>query len=743
MNAARLMLEWAILLALAIVGALYAQSTGLTGRIDNQLFDRAAALATPEIDQDIVIVAIDDQSLSEQGTWPWSRALHAQMIDRLDAAGAELVVFDILFLDATDAEADTALADSIARSGSVFLPHTFTRRLNAVSGVDPLMPLPQLTAASAGVGHAVVEPDGDGILRRFDLMLQTDTSTFPHVALLVDDALRENGRGKGEGRSLASLDEGGEALVPFNPEAAFPQESASNVLAGSTISGFFKDKVVLVGATAQGMGDRYSVAAGTVGLMTGVGMQANLLNALQNDALITTTGLFVQGAVAVALLFVLFMAFWHLPPRYVLVCAAGLAIAMLLASLILLGTARIWFAPGAIIMTIILAYPLWSWRRLSNVSRYLDREANRLIADDPAPVASEGLDYVTRQIDQLRRLISTVRDSLTFLRQVIEAAPDAIVVLDRSGRIEMLNEKAMELFPAWTRLEEATFTELLLFSGARHEKSGSELVTADGRTFLIARADMGRAMSADMSGEASDVEAGAIIALRDVSELRALDDERQQMLEFLSHDMRTPQVAIVGLTNQANRSGENSDMVKRIRKQAERTLKLADDFVQLARLSTPKLQIADSDIGALLEEACDRAYAPSEAKQITIAQTLPEEPCFANVDASLIARMMDNLIGNAIKYSDAGTRICVSLSGCEKGLMVIEVSDEGPGLSDARLANPFARFGAHATHAGPSAGLGLALVKRVVDIHKGTITLHSEPGEGTRFTITIPLDYAA
>ncbi|MGB3469535.1 MAG: CHASE2 domain-containing protein [Erythrobacter sp.] len=736
MNAARLMLEWAILLALAIAGALYAQSTGLTGRIDNQLFDRAAALATPDVDQDIVIVAIDDQSLADQGTWPWSRALHARLVDRLDAAGARLVVLDILFLDATDTEADTALADSVARSGSVFLPHTFTRRLNAVSGVDPLMPLQELTAASAGVGHVVVEPDADGVLRRFDLTLETDTGTYPHVALLVDNALR----GETDGDALSSPGDSREALVPFNPEAAFPHESASNVLAGSTVSGFFKDKIVLVGATAQGMGDRYSVAAGTVGLMTGVGMQANLLNALQNDALITTTGLFVQGVVAVVLLFALFMAFWHLPPRYVLICAAGLVIALLLVSIILLGTARIWFAPGATIVTIILAYPLWSWRRLSNVSRYLDREATRLIADDPVPVASEGLDYVTRQIDQLRRLISTVRDSLTFLRQVIEAAPDAIVVLDRSGRTEMLNERAMELFPEWSKQEEATFTELLLFSGARQEKNGSELVTADGRTFLIACADMGGSMTGGSGGDADGVEAGAIIALRDVSELRALDDERQQMLEFLSHDMRTPQVAIVGLTNQANGAGANRDMVKRIRKQAERTLKLADDFVQLARLSTPELQIADTDIGALLEEACDRAYAPSGAKQITIAQTLPEEPCFASVDASLIARMMDNLIGNAIKYSEAGTRICVSLSGGEAGPMVIEVADEGPGLSEARLANPFARFGAHATHAGPSAGLGLALVKRVVDIHRGTIALHSTPGEGTRFTITIPVD---
>ena len=181
-------------------------------------------------------------------------------------------------------------------------------------------------------------------------------------------------------------------------------------------------------------------------------------------------------------------------------------------------------------------------------------------------------------------------------------------------------------------------------------------------------------------------------------------------------------------------------MVARIRMQAERTLKLADDFVQLARLEQPSLMVSDSDIGALIEEACDRAYSPALAKRIVIEQHLPEDPCFANVDASLIARMLDNLIGNAIKYSDEATRVLVSLEISGESAMVITVSDEGPGLSPERQAEPFARFGAHSTHAGPSSGLGLALVKKVVDSHSGSIEVNSSPQSGTSFRITIPLN---
>ncbi len=727
MNATRLKLEWAILLALAIAGALYAQANALTGRLDNQLFDSASALARPDLDRDIVIVAIDDASLAEVGAWPWPRNVHARLIDRLHDAGARAVVLDILFLEPTQPQADAALAAAMARGGAVFLPHTFAARANATSGVDPLMPLPALQAASAGVGHVIVEPDPDGVLRRFDLAVETDTGVYPHLAVKVLEALN------GDAGAVPGAKE--KALVAFHPEADFQRVPAAEVLAGATPAGFFRDKIVLVGATAQGMGDRYSVAAGPVDLMSGIGIQANLLGALRDDALIGTLDPVVQGSVAVAVLFALFLAFWHLPPRYVLICAAGLIALVLAASLVLLGAGRLWFPPGTIMAAVVLSYPLWSWRRLSNVSRYLDREAARLTAGDAAPVATQGLDYVTRQIEQLRRLISTVRGSLSFLKQVIEAAPDAIVVIDRTGNVEMLNGKAMELFPGWTAMGRASFSEMLLVAGAIPQKDGAELVSADGRTFLIARA---RIAPDDQEDRRADQPAGEIIALRDVSDLRRLDDERQQMLEFLSHDMRTPQVAIVGLTSQAKAEGANRDVVDRIRKQAERTLKLADDFVQLARLDSPDLEITDSDIGALVEEACDRAYALAQAKRITIAQDLPDEPCFANVDASLIARMLDNLIGNAIKYSDAGTQIAVALSGGEDSPLVLEVTDQGPGLSDARLANPFARFGAHATHAGTSAGLGLALVKKVVDSHKGTIALRSAKGEGTTFTITLP-----
>ena len=728
MNAARLRFEWLVLLVLAVSGALASQAGGLTSRIDNQLLDFGTALVRPPVDPQIVIVTIDDQSVAEIGQWPWPRDVHAQLIDQLTQEGARLIVLDILFPEPSSPEADAALADAMERSAIVVLPHSFVARPNSATGVDPLWPLDSFRRSSASVGHVVAQPDDDGVLRRFDLALETDLDVYPHLAVQAL-ALLEPG-----GQSEVGLPK--QAIIPFHPEAAFYRQPAAEVIAGSTVSGFFKDKIVLIGATAQGLGDRYSVPSGSIAIMSGIGAQANLIASLRQNALISPMGMAFQSTLAIVLIAGLFMAFWYLPPRYVLLCAVGVVAIVLAISMALLAGGHVWFAPGSIMVAAILAYPLWSWRRLSHVSRYLDREAERLRDPGSAPRSGEGLDYVTAQVEQLRRLIKTVRGSLAFLQQVIEAAPDAIVVLDHSGNVEMLNERAGALFPAWNPQDKMSFDSLLASSGAVLDADGGELSASKGQTYLIARADIAEPDDPNVSGE--------IIALRDVSDLRRLDEERRQMLEFLSHDMRTPQVAIVGLTDQAKREntgqGLASDMVARIRAQAQRTLKLADDFVQLARLERPSLTLTDSDIGALIEEACDRAYAPSLAKQVVIEQALPEEPCFARVDASLIARMLDNLIGNAIKYSDAGTTVRVSLSCPGAGSVTLEVADHGPGLSPERIADPFARFGAHSTHAGPSSGLGLALVKKVVDSHAGSIAVTSRAGAGTAFAITLPLD---
>lgn len=724
MNPLRLRLEWLLLLLLAFTGAVAGQWSEATLRLDNRLLDFASTLARPEASPDIFIVEIDDRALSEIGAWPWPRREHGRLVDALDAAGAKLVLLDVLFIEPTDPANDDALAQAMRRSGKVILPHSFGITTNTVDDYQPVMPLPELADAALGVGHVGALPDEDGVLRRFTLRQSLGETRMPHFSMVALQAL---------GLDLPPAPprlgpDANHPIIAFNPPGSFASVSAADVLAGRVPAGLLQGKIVLVGATSAGMGDRYAVAAGTVELIAGVETQANLLNNLIAGRVIYPYREVVQTFVAAISLMALFLAFWFLPPRYGLVCAASLLVVLLAVSLALVPLAGRWLPVGSLMFVILLAYPLWSWRRLTAVSNYLDREARQLEGKE-ASGGLEGVDFIARQVSRMRRLVHNVQDSLAFLQQVIEAAPDAILVLDRDGTAQMMNAQAHALFPHWQGGTVSGLGELLDDAEARYDQSRGEIATADGKTFLVARAPLGR------GGE------GEIMALREVTEIRRREEERKQMLEFLSHDMRTPQVAIIGLVRQ----GEDAppDMLGRIRTQAERTLKLADNFVQLARLEETDLQLEDADLGGLVKEACDRFYAPAKARKIGILQSLPEEPLFAPVDAAMIARMLDNLLSNAIKYAPEGTAVTVALAQHADDYAVLSISDEGPGLPGERMTNPFARFGAQerkqATGTGPSAGLGLAFVKRVADAHQGTVEVISAAGQGTRFAISLPL----
>ena len=222
-------------------------------------------------------------------------------------------------------------------------------------------------------------------------------------------------------------------------------------------------------------------------------------------------------------------------------------------------------------------------------------------------------------------------------------------------------------------------------------------------------------------------------------EARLADAQRQQMLEFLSHDMRAPQVAILSLAALDGAAENAADRLHRISGHARRTLHLADTFVQLARLAEAPLARDDIDFTMLVDEAVDRAHAAAKAGTITLTFTPPDQPLPMIGDGDVLSRVIDNLIGNAIRYCPPGSEVVLSATaqpGNAKSIQ-FEISDNGPGLPECRRADPFQRFGNRSQHRG-SLGLGLAFVAAAVARHNGVLDCDSAPDQGTRFTINLP-----
>ncbi|MBN8262308.1 MAG: CHASE2 domain-containing protein, partial [Xanthomonadales bacterium] len=149
--------------ATCVFGLVY---SGVAWRVDASLYDAMLSANETDADDRILVVAIDEGSIAALGRWPWSRGVHAQLVDRLSSAQPRAIALDVMFAepDAAHPAGDDALAGAISRSGRVVLPVM-------VEPVEPggipveVLPLPALVQASAGLGHAAVDVDPDGVTR--------------------------------------------------------------------------------------------------------------------------------------------------------------------------------------------------------------------------------------------------------------------------------------------------------------------------------------------------------------------------------------------------------------------------------------------------------------------------------------------------------------------------------------------------------------------------------------------------
>lgn len=721
MSRLRLFFEWLAILACSCLIVWWAAASDATHRLDVNLLDYAAAKRAAPPDDATLIVAIDDRSVQALGRWPWDRRVTAQLIDRLTVAGARAIVLDILLAEPSNPGSDLALQQAITRSGKVALAHSFTQAENRQSGIDPLLPMAPFADHALAVGHVGLNPDADGTVRNVPVTIRDGDTIYPHLQLALMQSLNE-----AEPAADGSLDE---AFVPLRPAGSYRVVPAASLIAGEVPDSFVRGRVVMVGATAAGLGDRHPVSTFAGSMMPGVEIQANLRDALRRGEFIRplSQAWWLMGSWLV--LVILFIGFWRLRPSMSLVLSLVLAGLLIVGSVLLATFAGWWFAPGPALAAIVAAYPLWGWRRLAAVSDFLDKEAKRLSpASGPgtqgqsANAAAGGFDNVAKQVSRLKYLVEDIAERRQFLTTVIEAAPDAICVFGSDNRLRLMNQRARAVFGE--NQGEVAYVDLVDSVGGVLLHDGRELKLDDGSVFAVAA-----------SRSADEAAAGGlrIIAFSDITEMRRAEEERRHMLEFLSHDMRSPQVAILGLAGK-NAGSSLEERLQRIGGHARRTLKLADDFVQLSRLAEVPLVLEDTDLVMLAEEAIDRAWFAAREKGVRLVQALPDEPVYRRVDGHVLSRALDNLIGNAIRYTpkDGAVTLRVTADGRD---VHISVADEGPGLPAERRADPFRRFGSRDKAGSGGAGLGLSFVRAAVEKHGAAIVSDSS-AKGTVFTIT-------
>lgn len=353
---------------------------------------------------------------------------------------------------------------------------------------------------------------------------------------------------------------------------------------------------------------------------------------------------------------------------------------------------------------------------------------------------------------QLRRRIQTVTSQRNELDGILSSMSEAVFLLDGALQVRRMNTAARRLFgksaePVAGRplLEICRNTDLQSFAERTLESGGplEESLTVYGTPPVHLQAH-----GTVLAGESGPNE-GVLLVLADVSRLVRLEGVRRDFVANVSHELRTPVTSIMGFIETlregaADDPGTRERFLSIIGRHAERLQAIMDDLLTLARLEQggrEAVRMEPCRVEALVHEVLELCGPAAEAKEISIVTSVPDEPLEVRANAVLLEQAVMNLVDNAIKYSEPGTAVEVSVKPAD-GTLEIAVRDRGCGIPARDLPRIFERFyrvdKARSRTLGGT-GLGLAIVKHIALVHRGEATVESVLGEGSTFTIRLPM----
>lgn len=368
----------------------------------------------------------------------------------------------------------------------------------------------------------------------------------------------------------------------------------------------------------------------------------------------------------------------------------------------------------------------------------------QLLVAQVAP-AIENAALYTRQLEQN-----------DLLEAILASTPDPILVMDRAGELLRSNRVADMLLkrdpansqPLWEVLRSMGIMGNKSASdnqngSAPQSKGSSETpreITLGTQTYLLRVSPLQRENE------------GWVLDLNNISALKELDALKTQMLRMASHDLKNPLAVIMGMSEMmldglidVPLAGEQREFVGMIDKSARRMLAIINDLLDIERMRAGRLDLATLELGELVAGVVTEYASQVRSKQQTLAFTPPVTPILLDGDWRQLHEAITNLIGNAIKYTPECGSIGVTLTP-QTDSAQLDVSDTGVGIAldaQAKLFTPFYRIRTLATAHIEGTGLGLSLVKAVIEAHGGKISLESTEGQGTIFHVELPILNAA
>ncbi|NDJ19153.1 CHASE2 domain-containing protein [Myxacorys almedinensis] len=723
-------------------------------------------------DDRLVLVAIDDGTLKRLGRFPFSRKYYAQLVDRLDTAGASVVALDVLFSEQTPE--DQGLAQAMVRSGRVVLAQ-------ADEQIEfPLLPVPQLYDAALAAGHTRAVMDADGIVRKLDPQFQNNIAFG--LAAIDAYALAH--------AAIPSVDRRQPMWLNWSGSVTHLRRySFADVVQGRVNDRVFRNKIVIVGATAAGL-DPLRTPFNLNVPASGVHLQATLIhNVLQNNILQpvrSTWVLLVLGGPLLSLI----LSFWRTEIQALI--AFGSTLGWGGVSLLLLKfnyLIPVAFPIGLIVSTTILVVLTERLRMNAMLQQQVRQLWQRYESDlvisppdlrEPPPLPPTSLASMQR-VTQLAALAERFGRSQSTQAAIARNLSMGLAAADFDGLVWFCNPTAatllkleigsrleIELVPHW--LSDAEWQDAL--TTLQSEKSARPKERLLGtRWYCLGLEPLTyqthAALDPPSAHDALPPDGGShfrldgiLLLLEDISDRKKIEasldqqiDELHQMsqlkddfLSTVSHELRTPLTNMkmaIQLLKMVGTEAQRDHYLQILDNECTRETELINDLLDLQRLEVggQVLRPEHIDLRTWLPELIEPFYKRTEARRqaltVRVDEDLPDIEC----DRSSLERVIVELVNNACKYTPPEGEILVTADMVDPDFKVM-VCNSGVEIPEEELSRVFDRF-YRVPKADPwkqgGTGLGLALVKRLVECLNGKIQV-SSGGGWTTFIVNLPAD---
>ena len=376
-----------------------------------------------------------------------------------------------------------------------------------------------------------------------------------------------------------------------------------------------------------------------------------------------------------------------------------------------------------------------------------------------AHALNETRELATVTAESRRRVEAAHADLLAML----ETTPAALMIFDLDGSVRLRNRAATEVLGIepqnpelrknyWSRFKRVAkdgsvipphqWVSSRALRGETVSNHEIEIHHPDGRVYPII------ASGAPLKNELGHV-TGAVVAFQDISRLREVDRMKEEFVSIVSHELRTPLTSIRGSIQLVlGEPGsvpdqEHQNLLQIALNNCERLIRIINDILDVSKIESGNLALHKKavNLAELVRQSVDVVAGAARNANVRVDVKLPANLRPVMVDQDRVVQALVNLLSNAVKFAPQGSTVTIAATSSEQ-YITLSVSDEGEGIAPENLNRLFRKFqqvDSSSSRRKGGTGLGLAITKALVEQHGGRISVDSEVGKGTRFSITLPL----